>query len=82
MIGQSTGFLWARASLLPSRLAILYSLMEETSDSAARRERNWKTLEHFEAQLREDPAFRAKLDDAESDYLLARQILSTRMGAT
>jgi len=56
--------------------------MEETSDSAARRERNWKTLEHFEAQLREDPAFRAKLDDAESDYLLARQILSTRMGAT
>jgi len=42
---------------------------------------NWKTLEQFEAQLREDPAFRAKLDEAEPDYLLAREILAARLAA-
>ena len=42
---------------------------------------NWKTLEQFEAQLREDPVFRAKLDEAEPDYLLAREILAARLAA-
>lgn len=42
---------------------------------------NWKTLDQFEAQLREDPAFRAKLDQSEPDYLLAREILSARLAA-
>ena len=42
---------------------------------------NWKTLDQFEAQLREDPAFRAKLDEAEPDYLLAREILAARLAA-
>src|SRR5690242_7933693 len=42
---------------------------------------NWKTLDQFEAQLREDPAFRAKLDKAEPEYLLAREILAARLAA-
>ena len=42
---------------------------------------NWKTLEQFEAQLREDPGFRAKLDESEPDYLLAREILAARLAA-
>lgn len=42
---------------------------------------NWKTLDQFEAQLREDPAFRGKLDEAEADYLLAREILAARLAA-
>ena len=42
---------------------------------------NWKTLDQFEAQLREDPAFGAKLDEAEHDYLLAREILAARLAA-
>jgi len=42
---------------------------------------NWKTLEQFEAQLREDLRFRAKLDESEPDYLLAREILAARLAA-
>jgi len=42
---------------------------------------NWKTLDQFEAQLREDPAFRAKLDEVEPEYLLAREILAARLAA-
>jgi len=42
---------------------------------------NWKTLEQFEAQLRGDPAFRTKLDAAEPDYLLAREIVAARLAA-
>ena len=42
---------------------------------------NWKTLDQFESQLREDPAFRAKLDAVEPDYLLAREILAARLAA-
>lgn len=38
----------------------------------------WKTLDQFEDQLRQAPAFRAKLDQAEPDYLLAREILAAR----
>lgn len=49
--------------------------MEDTSLS------NWKTLDQFEDQLRQDPAFRAKLDEAEPDYLLAREILAARLAA-
>ncbi len=41
----------------------------------------WKTLEQFEEQLREDPAWRAKLDEAEAAYLLAREILAARLAA-
>lgn len=42
---------------------------------------NWKTLDQFEDQLRQDPAFRAKLDEAEPDYQLAREILAARLAA-
>lgn len=42
---------------------------------------NWKTLDQFEAQLRKGPAFRGKLDEAEPDYLLAREILAARLAA-
>jgi len=42
---------------------------------------NWKTLDQFEAQLRQDPGFGAKLDAAEPDYLLAREILAARLAA-
>ena len=42
---------------------------------------NWKTLDQFETQLRGDRAFRAKLDEAEPDYLLAREILAARLAA-
>jgi len=42
---------------------------------------NWKSLGQFEAQLREDPAFRAKLDEAEPAFLLAREILAARLAA-
>lgn len=42
---------------------------------------NWKTLEQFEAQLRQDRTFRAKLDVSEPDYLLAREILTARLSA-
>jgi len=42
---------------------------------------NWKTLEQFEQDLRQDDAFRAKLDEHEPDYLLARAILAARLSA-
>ena len=42
---------------------------------------NWKTLDQFEAELREDPDFAAKLDAAEPDYILAREILAARLEA-
>jgi DNA-binding transcriptional regulator YiaG len=42
---------------------------------------NWTSLEQFERRLREDKAFADKLDEAEPDYLLAREILAARLAA-
>ena len=42
---------------------------------------SWKTLEQFEAELRQDAGVRAKLDNSEPDYLLAREVLTARLAA-
>src|SRR5690349_11076591 len=42
---------------------------------------HWTSLEQFERRLREDKAFADKLDEAEPDYLLAREILAARLAA-
>lgn len=41
----------------------------------------WKTLEQFETEIRRDAAMRAKLDESEPDYQLAREVLAARLAA-
>jgi DNA-binding transcriptional regulator YiaG len=41
----------------------------------------WKTLEQFETEIRRDAAMRAKLDESEPDFLLAREVLAARLSA-
>ena len=42
---------------------------------------DWKSLEQFETDLRRDPELRARLDESETEYLLAREVLSARLAA-
>jgi DNA-binding transcriptional regulator YiaG len=42
---------------------------------------NWKTLEQFEAELRQDGTLQKKMEEREPDYLLAREILAVRLSA-
>lgn len=42
---------------------------------------NWTTFEQFEAEVGRDPQLRAKLDESEPDYRLAREVLAARLAA-
>lgn len=41
----------------------------------------WKALEQFEEEIGRDAAMRTKLDQAEPDYQLAREVLAARLAA-
>ncbi len=42
---------------------------------------NWRKIEDFEAELLGDEEFRARFEEQESDYQLAREIIAARLAA-